>query len=467
LRLSSDFAIRLNMTIRDLFKNFRPSKAAAAEIAADPLSVEYRSKAAAIEDAAPPKFARTFLLILCCLIAIGVLWSAIARVDRVVTGEGRLVTLAPSIVLQPFESSIIRQVNVRIGQTVRKDDTLVEFDPTFAKSDARQSEARLEVLTSEQRRLKSELSDVPFLNSGSSIDIEQNDILVSRKGELAARIGSINAAITKLGSEARANSSAQALYSQRINGITKIEAARRELAAQGLVARVSVYQATSERLENELQYRQRGDASLQANQEIRRLVQERDGAAAAYRREVSERMAEVSSEIESVRSKFEAARRRAELVSMQAPADAMVVDVAQASPGAIADAGRPLITLVPLNVPLEGQIGIAPSDIARVRVGDRVRIKLLPFPFQRHGIVEGSVLALAEEAVLVDQNDPKSLVYRARVRLGKIELRDVPADFKLYAGMPMTGEVVIGQRSVLSFLISPLIRTSDEAMREP
>jgi hemolysin D len=455
------------MSIPDLFKNLKKDRDVAQKAAPDPTSVEYRNKAAAIEDAAPPQFARTFLLILCCLIAIGVIWSALARVDRVVTGEGRLVTLAPSIVLQPFESSIIRKVNVRIGQTVKKDEVLVEFDPTFAKADARQNEARLEVLTAEQRRLRSELTGVEFFNSGTSIDAEQNDILGSRQSELKARVGAINAAITKLGSEARANANAQAIYGERISGIRKIEAARRELAAQGLVARVSVYQATSERLENELQYRQRGDASLQATQEIRRLAQERDGAVAAYRREASERMADVSGEIEAIRSKLESARRRSELVSIQSPADAMVVDVAQASPGAIADAGRPLITLVPLHVPLEGQIGVPPSDIARVRVGDRVRIKLSPFPFQRHGIIQGSVLALAEEAVLADQNDPKSLMYRARVKIEKVELRDVPTDFRLYAGMPMTGEILIGQRSVLSFLISPLIRTSDEAMREP
>jgi hemolysin D len=96
-----------------------------------------------------------------------------------------------------------------------------------------------------------------------------------------------------------------------------------------------------------------------------------------------------------------------------------------------------------------------------------VRIKLAPFPFQRHGIVEGSVLALAEEAVLSKPDDPRSLVYKARIKVEKAQLRDVPADFRLYAGMPLTAEVVIGRRSVMSFLISPLIRTTDEAMREP
>ena len=327
--------------------------------------------------------------------------------------------------------------------------------------------SRLTKLEAEDARIKAELRGDNDLAGKSPAEIEQQQIFISKRAELNARIGSINATITRLRLEAGAAQRAQRNYSERLRRIRGIERARKELAAQGLLAKVGVYQATSERLELELQYQQQGNAISETEQEVSRLTQERAAAIATARKEGSERQAVLSSEIATLRNELAVADRRAQLVRIEAPTDAMIVDMAAASVGAIAEAGRPLLTLVPLNVPLEGEVSFGPSDIARIRVGDRVRIKLAPFPFQRHGIVEGSVLALAEEAVLTKADDPRSLVYRARIKVEEPKLRDVPADFRLYAGMPFTAEVVIGQRSVMSFLISPLIRTADEAMREP
>jgi hemolysin D len=436
-------------------------------VKADAVSISYRNVAAAIEDEPAPRLARSLFFIVVSLVVIALIWASLARIDRVVTGEGRLVTLAPSIILQPFESSIITAVNVRIGQTVKKGDSLVEFDPTFGVAQAAEARSRLSKLDAEYARITAELSGTNYVAGSSEPEQEQQQIFLSKRAELSARVGSIDASIRRLRLESSAARDAQGIYSERISRIRGIERARTELAAQGLLAKVGVYQATSERLELELQHSEKRSTVSQTAQEISRLSQERAVTIATVRKDGTERQAELSNEIASLRNELAVADRRAQLVRLEAPSDAMIVNMGTASVGSIAEAGRPLLTLVPLNVPLEGEASFGPADIARIRVGDRVRIKLAPFPFQRHGIVEGSVLALAEEAVLTKPDDPRSLVYKARIKVEKTELRDVPQDFRLYAGMPLTAEVVIGRRSVMSFLISPLIRTADEAMREP
>lgn len=449
------------------WKKYFSSPASKPVTPVDAVAISYRNVAAAIEDEPAPRLARSLFFIIVSLVIIAVIWAILARIDRVVTGEGRLVTLAPSIILQPFESSIITAVNVRIGQSVKKGEALVEFDPTFGVAQAAEARSRLNKLDAENARLTAELSGATYVAGTSPAEQEQREIFESKRAELAARIGSIDASIRRLRLESSAARDAQGIYSERIRRIRGIEAARTELAAQGLLAKVGVYQATSERLELQLQFSEKRSTVNQTAQEISRLSQERAAAIATVRREASERQALLSNEIATLRNELAVADRRAQLVRLEAPTDAMIVNMGTASVGSIAEAGRPLLTLVPLNVPLEGEASFVPSDIARIRIGDRVRIKLAPFPFQRHGIVEGSVLALAEEAVLAKPDDPRSLVYKARIKVEKAELRDVPVDFRLYAGMPLTAEVVIGQRSVMSFLISPLIRTTDEAMREP
>jgi multidrug resistance efflux pump len=135
-----------------------------------------------------------------------------------------------------------------------------------------------------------------------------------------------------------------------------------------------------------------------------------------------------------------------------------------------------LFTLVPLDAPLEVNVSIPASEIGFVREGDPVQIKLDAYDYQRHGSAEGVVRSISRDSFSAredistqsNKNDNLSgLTYRARIEMTKIDLRNVPSDFRLVPGLPLVADIKVGERSVMSYFLRPILQGINESMREP
>jgi HlyD family secretion protein len=139
--------------------------------------------------------------------------------------------------------------------------------------------------------------------------------------------------------------------------------------------------------------------------------------------------------------------------------------VAERSVGSILREAEPLITLVPLDVPLEVRARVEARDIGFISRGDKVRIKFHAFPFQKHGTMEGQVEVISEDAFT--DNDQQRIYYEIRVSPGEFTLKKVPEGFRLIPGMTVQAEINVGKRTVASYFTYPLLRGLDESLREP
>jgi multidrug efflux pump subunit AcrA (membrane-fusion protein) len=155
-----------------------------------------------------------------------------------------------------------------------------------------------------------------------------------------------------------------------------------------------------------------------------------------------------------------------------APMDAVVLTIGPASAGSVVDpssgATAPLFQLTPLGGPLEAEIRITTLDEGFVRVGDPVRLKLDAYRYILHGTAEGVVKSVSAGTFTVNQNNqPVAPYYKVRVRVTKAHLHNVPKDFRLLPGMTLVGDIVVGSRTIITYLVEGALRTGSEAMREP
>jgi multidrug efflux pump subunit AcrA (membrane-fusion protein) len=128
----------------------------------------------------------------------------------------------------------------------------------------------------------------------------------------------------------------------------------------------------------------------------------------------------------------------------------------------------PLFTLVPLDAPLEADINVNARDIGFIKVGDTVRLKLDAYRFLQHGTAKGVIKTISEGSfTLDDNNQPVEPYFKVRVRITDVHLHNVPPDFRLIPGMTLTGDIMVGRRTILSYLVEGALRTGSEAMREP
>src|SRR6476659_1873894 len=99
---------------------------------------EFQPPAMALEDEEPPRYTRWSLYVLTALVLLAALWASLAKVDQIVTARGELITIVPTMVVQPLERVGIKTVNVKVGDIVKKGEVLASLDPTFAQADVEQ-----------------------------------------------------------------------------------------------------------------------------------------------------------------------------------------------------------------------------------------------------------------------------------------------------------------------------------------
>src|SRR3954447_24028602 len=123
---------------------------------------EFQSDAIEVEERTPPRFARLTLYCVLALIVAAVSWATLSQVDMIVTAQGKLITTRPNLVVQPLETSVIREIHVKAGDRVNKGDLLATLDPTFSQADLDQLRNRVAAFDASIDRLKAELGGFEY-----------------------------------------------------------------------------------------------------------------------------------------------------------------------------------------------------------------------------------------------------------------------------------------------------------------
>jgi HlyD family secretion protein len=443
-------------------------------------ALEYLPDGAAIEHAPLPWLARSTLYVLAGLLVALVLWAGFAQVDRIVTAGGRLVTTAPLVVAQPLETAVVRGVDVQVGDRVRAGDRLATLDPTFAAADLADLTAKLASVEAQIGRLRAELDGSDFTPAANNPDAAvQAAILERRRAEYRSRLASLDEKAGQLDSAIAASRRAQAGLAERLAVVGEVEDIRRQLQERQTGSRLTWLEARVERLRMRDDLTALQDREQASAHELRGIQADRAAFIDEWRRKTAEELVEQTRQRATLVEQIAKAERRRSLVTLTAPVDAVVLEVAKRSVGSVIREAEPLVTLVPADVPLEVEAEIPSRDIGLVRVGDFVRVKLDAFPFQRHGTLPGEIRTISADAFTHDPQGTQAAanpdgprptagaVFRTRIRLTDTRLEAVPAGTNLSPGMVASAEIRVGTRSVLSYFLYPVIRVLDESIREP
>jgi len=217
-----------------------------------PVILEFESPSTAITTAPIPRSARGIVWTISSMFALGMLAMGIIPVDRVVTAQGRVVSEAPTLVVQPLEASIVRSIAVQQGDTVHAGQVLARLDPTFAAADAGQYAAQVSTLQAQVSRLQAEAAGQPFTYTGLNPDLSlQAAIFAQRQAEYNYKIENYAQKINSLVSTiARANSDATG-YRSRLSVATNVEQMRRDLERLQVGSKLNTLAAMDNRAEME------------------------------------------------------------------------------------------------------------------------------------------------------------------------------------------------------------------------
>jgi len=445
-----------------------------------PVILEFQWPSSAIVNAQVPRSARNIVWIITSMVALLIFATGLIPIDRVVTSKGIVVSRSPTVVVQPLDTAIVRSIEVREGQQVRAGDVLARLDPTFASADLAALKAQVSSLEAEISRLQAEASDQPFTYSGTDSSwLAQVTIYAHRMAEFASKMDSFRHRSDELAATVSRAESDAAGFRERLKVAQQVEDMRKQLQALQAGSKLQLLQATDTRAEMErsLAYAERTGEGAKRDQAA--VQSDRDAYVQGRKAEVSQHLAEANDKLNGAREQLNKASLRRDLVELRSERDAVVQSVAKVSVGSVLQSGQQFITLVPMDVPLEIEANVFGRDSGFVRVGDEVAIKFDTFPYSQYGKADGTVKILSPNSFTAEEEarHPTSALpvstttpdpfYRARISIDRVGLHDVPPDFRVAPGMPVTADIKVGKHTVLNYLLGMIMPVAHEALREP
>jgi hemolysin D len=434
----------------------------------------FESETAAVILRTAPANEHIILYVLGAMVILAVMLSAIVKLDRVVTSVGRIVPTAGALYVSPFDAGIVREVHVKAGDVVRKGQALATLDPTFVHADLLQLQQKLASDEAAVARLDAELSGRPYTFSAADpYQATQGNIWQKRQGEFHYNLADFDARIHSAEAQVAQYESDSREYAKRLKLADEVEKTYQPLLEKGYVSKLQLMQATDERTE---MGRLLADAQNQMSslrQNLASLKAQRESAIQKWNSDTGTELVTVRNDLDVTRQNLEKARKLSDLSSLDAPADAVVLRVGKVSSGSVAGGGQnlgqePLFTLVPLDAPLEADVNVGAGDIGFIKLGDPVQVKLDAYRYMQHGTAKGVIKTISEGSFTTDDNNtPVPPYFKVRVAIKEVHLRNVPNNFRLIPGMTLSGDIMVGRRTILSYLMEGALRTGSEAMREP
>jgi adhesin transport system membrane fusion protein len=421
---------------------------------------------AVIESSVTPGAWR-ILLVIAVVFALGVLWASVAQVDQMATGAGRIIPSSQVQVVQSLEPGIVAEILVQEGDRVEAGQNLIRIDDTGVASKLGELRQQHLALAAELDRLNAQASRAetysppavmgagsePFYRDQQAIFLAERRALeekiLIRRQQLVQRRQNLNEAEATAAKQAASLELAEreleltrALFDKK--AIPELELLRIERAVTELRGDLAIWQAAKVRLEAEVS---EAEAQVEAEQ-------------SAFLSEVQTRISKVNAEMSVVQESLRGADDRVRRAMLKAPVGGIVNKVNVATIGEVIAAGASIVEIVPVDDTLLVETRIRPQDVAFIHPGAKATVRLSAYDYTKYGTLAGVVERIGADTI-TDEND--ETFYQVIVSTGDPgksgEMRVIP-------GMIATVDISNGERTVLEYLLKPVLKIRDQALRE-
>lgn len=428
----------------------------------------------------PVPFARTMLHVLLALLFLLILWAAFGKLDVVATAEGKLIPQSYIKIVQPAEQGVISDILVGEGEAVKAGQVLMRLDSTVADAEGKAVDADYHGRQVDLRRIDAELGDRPFARVDGEAEEPYNEALAQYRANRQAYQGALaeeRSAHDKAESDLATAREARTKLVETLPHYRKQAQSYAELAQEGYLSKLEAEDKRRECIEKEqdLKAQEHIIASAQAGlqQSGRKLAQ----ITADYRQKLQAERADVSDKLDKAEAEYAKQQYRHALLELKAPQDGVVKDLATHTAGTVISPGTILMTLVPKDENLRAEVWVSNEDVGFIRTGEPVKVKFASYQFQKYGMVDGEVSTLSADASENPSGQPQQapqakpgtsqpFAYRALVDLKAQRLVAEGIAHQLTPGMQVTAEIHLGSRTILEYLLSPVMGAFQEAARE-
>jgi membrane fusion protein, adhesin transport system len=416
-----------------------------------------------------PRGSRVLVRVSLLAFAVLIVWAALAQIDEVTRGEGKVIPSRQLQVLQSLDGGLVQSILVREGQMVKQGDLLLKVDPTRFVSSLKENRAQYLSLKAKAERLQALASGKEFIASAEvnqetpEIAAQEKQLYLSRRSELEAGIGAARDQLTQRNQELKEVEARRIQAGQSFDLMKRELDATRPLLKSGAVSDVEIL-----RLEREMA-RLRGERDSATAQipriqaainEATRKIREVE---LAFRNQAGAELSETMGKLSSLSEGSVGLADRVKQSDIRSPVNGTIKQLFVNTEGGVVQPGRDLIAIVPSEDTLLLEARVQPKDIAFLHPGQDALVKFTAYDFSVYGGLEAKLEHIGADSVTDDKGNSYYLV-RVRTKTGYLEKngRQLP----IIPGMVAEVDILTGKKTVLSYLLKPVLRAKANSLTE-
>lgn len=414
-----------------------------------------------------PHKAQQMLWACAACLSIGLLWAALAEVEEFTVGYGRVIPSRDIQKVQNLEGGIVSALLVQEGDFVEANQPLLRIDDTRFSSSYQETSAQLDHLKVKAARLRAEASGQEFIppanlpaGAGEFVQRER-ELFKSRRAEL-------NSNITMARQQAEQNQlelqDMKAQKSELENSYALLSrelALTRPLLAKGAISEVEVLrlERQSSELKSRLETAQISIPRLSA--QLRETEKKIDSMMLAFRAEARKELNDAEAELQGTSASSEALEDRVKRTIVRSPTRGTVKRLLVKTIGGVIQPGMDIVEIVPIDDTLLVEARLKPADIAFIHPGQRAMVKVTAYDYSIHGGLDGTLVHISPDSIIDEKGDSYYIV-RVRTNTSVLGVRHLP----IIPGMTTEVDILTGHKTILDYLLKPILKTKQAALRE-
>lgn len=422
---------------------------------------------ALIEDA--PRVVRLTIWGLLGFVLFALLWADLAIVDEVTRGEGKAIPSSRLQKIQNLEGGIVAELFAREGQIVDVGDPLLRLDDTRFASNVGETEADRLALTARVERLSAEVDDRELAlpeevrRVAPGLAASEQQLFESRRQQLRDEVGALEEQLVQRRQEVRELGSKEQQFRSSLGLLRKEIEMSEPLVASGAISAVEVLRLKRAEVESRGQLDATTLAIPRAQAAIKEIESKIGEARGRFRSDALTQLNEARTELSKLRSTGKALEDRVRRTLVTSPVRGVVKQVLVSTIGGVIQPGSDLVEIVPLDDTLLIEARIRPQDIAFVHPGQEAMVKFTAYDFTIYGGLKAKLEHISADSITDEEGNSFFLIH---LRTEKSHLGSDEKPLLIIPGMVASVDIITGHKSVLSYLLKPIIRARAEALRE-
>jgi adhesin transport system membrane fusion protein len=403
------------------------------------------------------------------LVVFLLVWASISQIDEITHGEGQVVPSQAVQVVQSLEGGILAELLVKEGQHVKKGEMLMRISDVQASSEKGGTEAQFLGLSAKKARLEAEANGTDFVvpkeiqDKNAQVAANELALYKSRQEELKNSYGILEDRI----------SGASADLSEVKAQVGRLSESRRHLQKEldltrDMVAKRAVSKMEQMKLERELsdiggQINAESQRQKALEAEVASARKERDNQTDKFRSQALGELNNVETEIASLNEELKSLGDRVDRAGLRSPLDGVVNSIAVKTIGGVIQPAMKLMEIVPVDDELKIVAKVPPDEIAFLRPQQDVKVKITAYDSQKYGSLDGKLTRIGANSVTDHQGN---VFFEIEIITEKNHLGTAENPLPITPGMVARAEVITGKRSILDYLLKPVLKARDKAFTE-